>query len=95
MKISKEKIQSLSNQIYLGLTEEETQKLCEDIGQIAEEMQTINKIDVEGINPDIAVLEGQHNAFRKDEVVEYTDKEALLQNAKETEDDMFKIPRIV
>ncbi|MCL2384103.1 MAG: Asp-tRNA(Asn)/Glu-tRNA(Gln) amidotransferase subunit GatC [Oscillospiraceae bacterium] len=95
MEISKERILNLSNQIYVNLTEEEVQKLCKDVGEIAEMMQVLTEVDVSGIKADVAVLEGLHNAFRSDEVVDYEEKEALLQNAKEVEENMFKIPKIV
>jgi len=95
MEISKEKILNLSNQIYMGLTEEEVQKLCKDVGQAVKEMQILNEVDISDIKPDISVLDNCYNAFRKDEVVDYEDKEDLLKNAKEVEDSMFKIPKIV
>ena len=95
MEMSKEKILNLSNQIYMGVTEEEIQKLCKDVGQIVEEMQILNEVDVSNVTPDIAVLDNCYNAFRKDEVVEYEDTGTLLKNAREVEQNMFKIPKIV
>ena len=36
-----------------------------------------------------------YNVFRKDEIVEFEDKEALLQNAPTKEDGMFQIPKVI
>ena len=95
METSKEKIIGLSNQIYMDLSEEETEKLCRDVGQIVEETKILNEVDVSNIKGDVSVLSEQYNSFRKDEVVEYKDKEGLLKNASEVEQGMFKIPKIV
>ena len=95
MEISKDKILDLSSQIYMDLSEEEVQKLCKDVGQLVDDTQILNEVDVSDIKPDVAVLDGYYNALRKDEVIEYEEKELLFKNASEVEQNMFKIPKIV
>ena len=94
MEIGKEKILNLANQIYLGLDEQDVEKLSKQIGDIVEETKILDEIDVSDIKPDISVL-NYNNVFRPDVVEEWEDKQSLLQNAKETHDDMFKIPKIL
>ena len=36
-----------------------------------------------------------YNVFRKDEIVEFKDRESLLANAPEIEQDMFKVPKVM
>ena len=95
MNIGKEKIMNLANQIYLGLTDDEAERLSSDIMKIEEECGDILSVNVDNVIPDVAVLEGCNNAFRKDEVVCYEDAQGLLQSAKEVEDNMYKLPKIV
>ena len=40
-------------------------------------------------------VENKYNVFRKDEVKNFEDKEALMANAPEKERNMFKIPKVI
>ena len=94
MKIQEEIIEDLARQIFINLSEQDVPELSEKIGEIVQETQIINELDTEDIVPDVAVLEECYNAFRKDEVVDYKEKEMLLQNA-ETYNNMYKIPKVM
>jgi len=54
----------------------------------------VNNAPVEGLSESIGV-NNNYNVFRKDEIVEFKDKEALLENAPEKERNMFKIPKVI
>lgn len=94
MEIGKETITNLANQIYLNLTEDDIDKLLEEIRNIVEEIKILDGLDVSNIKRDVSVL-NYSNVFRKDEVKEFKEKELLFQNTTEVYNDMFKIPKIL
>ena len=53
-----------------------------------------SKAPTEGLSEAIGV-EDKYNVFRKDEVINFEDKEALMANAPEKERNMFKIPKVI
>ena len=59
-----------------------------------EALDIINKVDVKNLDITIGANENK-NEFRKDEVKEFGDLEALLQNAPSKEQNMFKIPKVI
>ena len=85
MKLSKEVILNLGKQVYMGLSEQEIEELSESVGTIAEKTQVLNELDTSDIKPDIAVLDGFYNVFRKDNVVPYDEKIC----------DVIKIPKVM
>lgn len=95
MNIDETKVLDLATQIYLGLTKIETKQLAIELTEIINNMNVLNEIDVTNIKRDIAVLNNKYNSFRKDEVIDYTEKELLLQNLDNVENNMYMIPRIV
>ena len=54
----------------------------------------VNETPTEGLDITIGANEAK-NVFRKDEVKIFEDNEALLQNAPEQEQHMFKIPKVI
>lgn len=94
MKVSKEEILHIANLADLNLKEEEIDTYLLHLQEILNFANVVNKVPVEGLNESIGVNENG-NVFRKDEVIPFEDKEALLQNAPEKERDMFKIPKVI
>ena len=94
MKVNEEKVLNLAKQIYMDLSPEEVRKLVSDVEKEVENTKVINEVDITNVKPDVSVLD-RNNRLRKDEVVEYKNLEELLSNAKEVEDGMFVLPKIV
>lgn len=94
MQVSKEEIIHMAKLASLNLSEEEIEKYTNDMQDILNFANTINNIDTEGIN-EIDALNENYNVFRKDEIVEFEDKELLLENAPSKELGMFKVPKVV
>ena len=95
MKLDRDVIIDLGRQVYMGLSEQEIEELSDVVGNMVEETNVLNELDTSDVKPDVAVLDNYYNVFRKDEVVDYKEKELLLQNAKETYNNMFKIPKVM
>ena len=94
MQISKEEIIHIAKLASLNLTEQEIEKYTNDMQEILEFANTINNVDTTGFDETIGANE-KYNVFRKDEVVEYGDKEGLLQNAPSQDEGRFRIPKVI
>ena len=94
MVISKEEIIHIAKLANLNLTEEEIAMYAENMTDILEFAEVVNSLDTDNIKETIGI-NGEYNVFRKDEVKVFEDNDALLQNAPEKEDNMFKIPKVI
>ena len=94
MIVSKEEILHIANLAQLILAEDEVEKYQENLQDILNFTDIVNKAPVENLQITIGSNE-QKNVFRKDEVKPFEDNEALLQNAISPEQNMFKIPKVI
>lgn len=93
MKVSKEEILHIANLAHLNLKEEiDTYILhLQDILNFA---NIVNNAPIENLDITIGANEAK-NVFRKDEIEIFEDNEALLKNAINPEQNMFKIPKVI
>lgn len=94
MQISKEEIIHIAKLASLNLTEQEIEKYTDDMKEILDLANTINNVNTDGFDETIGANE-KYNVFRKDEIKQNVDKEALLQNAPSKDDGMFRIPKVI
>ena len=94
MAVSKEEILHIAKLADLKINEDEIDEYAKNLEDILTFANTIGNLNTEGIDESATVIEN-YNVFRKDEVKEFEDKEALLQNAPDRESNMFKIPKVI
>jgi len=94
MEVSKEEIMHIAKLANLKLREEEIPEYIKNLQDILNFANIVNKADVEGLDTAISAIDN-FNVFRKDEIEVFEDNKALLQNAPEQEDNMFKIPKVL
>ena len=94
MKVSKEEILHIANLANLNLEENEIDNYLDNLDEILNFAEIVKNAPVEGLDVTIAANKTK-NVFRKDEVKIFEDNEALLQNAPEQEQHMFKIPKVI
>lgn len=94
MKVSKEELLHIANLANLNLKEDEIDNYLSNLQDILNFAEVVNKVPTEGLGETIGTNEN-YNVFRKDEVIPFGDKEALLSNAPEKERGMFKIPKVI
>ena len=94
MKVSREEILHIANLAQLELKEEEIDTYILHLQDILNFANIVNNAPVEGLNITIGANEAK-NVFRKDEIKVFEDRDALLQNAPEKEQNMFKIPKVI
>lgn len=94
MKVTREELLHIAKLANLNLKEEEIDKYLENLTDILNFANIVNEAKVDELKETIGV-NTNYNVFRKDEIIEFEDKEALLANAKEVELNMFKIPKVL
>ncbi len=94
MKVTREELLHIAKLADLKLEEEEIDKYLLNLQDILNFANIVNKAPVEELKETIGSNDN-YNVFRKDEIVEFEDEEALLQNAPEKEQNMFKIPKVI
>lgn len=94
MKIDNDTIKYIANLAMIEISKEEEEKYSKDLEQILTYAEILDNMDttkaLEFENPI-----SNSNKFRKDEVKEPLDREILISNAAETEDGMFKVPKVL
>lgn len=93
MKVSKEEIMHIANLANLKIQDEEIENYLFNLQEILNYANIINKAPIEELENNTENEIG--NVFRKDEIKVFEDNKALLQNAPEKEDGMFKIPKVI
>ena len=94
MKVSREEIMHIANLANLNIKEDEIDKYILNLQDILNFANIINNAPVEDLDVTAGVNKSA-NVFRKDEVVNFEDNEALMQNAPEKDRNMFKIPKVI
>ena len=94
MNVSKNEILHIAKLADLNIKDEEVDKYIENLQDILNFADVVNKAPIEGLAETIGANENC-NVFRKDEIEEFEDKKALLANAPEEERGMFKIPKVI
>ena len=94
MEVSKEEILHIAELANLKLEDEEIPEYLKNLHDILNFANIVNKAPVEGLNTSVGSLDN-FNVFRKDEIKVFEDNKALLENAPEEEDNMFRIPKVI
>ena len=94
MKVDKKQVIHIAKLANLNLTEEEIDKYANNLEEILNFAEIINCIDTENISE--TIMSNQNvNVFRKDEVVQFENREELLKNAPSKDEGMFQIPKVL
>ena len=94
MAISREEVIHIAKLACLNLSEAEIEKYTKDVQEILELANMVNNVNTEGMNETVAA-NNKRNVLRKDEVVDFGNRELLLQNAPSQDEGMFRIPKVI
>lgn len=94
MKVSKEEILHIADLADLYLDDNEIEQYINNLQDILDFADVVNNAKTEGLDITIGTNEAK-NIFRKDEVQNFEDKEALMQNAPNKEQNMFRVPKVI
>lgn len=94
MQVSKEELLHIAKLANLKIDECEIDNYRLNLEDILNFAEVVNNANVDGLDETIGANDN-FNVFRKDEIKEFEDREALLANAPEKERDMFKVPKVI
>ena len=94
MEVSKEEILHIANLADLNLKDDEIEEYKANLQDILNYANIVNKAQVEDLDVAVTGVE-EINVFRKDEIKEFEDKKALLQNSRNIQGNMFQIPKVI
>ena len=94
MQVEKEEIMHIAKLASLNIKEDEIEEYRKNLQDILNFANVVNSVNTENISETIGSTNNV-NVFREDEIKEFKDKELLLQNAPESANNMFNIPKVI
>lgn len=94
MEVSKEEILHIAKLANLKLREEEIGEYIKNLQDILEFANVVSKAPVDELDTAVGAIDN-YNVFRKDEVKNFENIKALLDNAPEQKDNMFSVPKVL
>ena len=94
MEIKKEEILHIAKLASLKIKEDEIEDYRKNLQDILNFANTINNVDTSNVE-ETNGTSANVNCFRNDEIIDFENKEGLMQNAPEQEQNMFKIPKVL
>lgn len=94
MKITREEVRHVARLARLDLEETVLDTMAQQLGDILDYMETLNRIDTEGIAP-MAHAVSLTTPFREDERRPHLDRDLALSNAPEKDEASFLVPRVI
>jgi aspartyl-tRNA(Asn)/glutamyl-tRNA(Gln) amidotransferase subunit C len=94
MQVGKEEILHIAKLAALNIREDEIEEYRKNLQDILNFANIVNSVDTDNVSETIGSTNNV-NMFREDEIKEFEDKEALLQNAPEKQNNMFSIPKVI
>ena len=93
-RISRDDVAHVAWLARLDVTDDELERFTEQLGAILEHAADVAALDTSGVPPTAHPLP-LANVLRPDEVRPGVDRDEVLAGAPETEDDRFRVPRIL
>ena len=94
MTVSKEELLHIVKLAHIKIDENEIDNYLNNLDDILNFADIINNADTNGLDVTIGANEN-FNVFRKDEIKDFDNREALFANSKEVERGMYKIPKVL
>lgn len=94
MAISNEEIVHLAMLSKLDLDEEEVEELRGDLEAMVAYVDKLSELDCEGVEPTTHAVPLTMR-LRADAVEQPLDRDVIMENAPDSEDGMFRVPRVV
>lgn len=94
-KITRDDVLKLAALSKIKLSDDEIEKFVEELSAIVQYVEQIDSVDASGLDPTDQVT-GLKNVMRRDELINYqANKEDLLKNLPQREEDYIKVKRVL
>lgn len=94
MAITREEVLQVARLARLALSSAEGDKIREQLDSILSYIRQLDRLDTSGVVPTSHAIE-MGTPFRDDSVQPFGEKEEILKNAPDREQDFFRVPRII
>jgi aspartyl-tRNA(Asn)/glutamyl-tRNA(Gln) amidotransferase subunit C len=94
MKITREQVLHVARLARLDLDDESVERFVDQLGQILDYVDTLNRVDTEGVPPTSHAIR-LINALREDEERPHLSLDDTLANAPEHDENTFIVPRVI
>jgi len=94
MAITREEVLQVARLARLMLSPAEVDKMKEQLGSILSYIRQLDRLDTSGVVPTSHAVE-MGTPFREDSAQPFGEKEEILKNAPDREEDFFRVPRII
>ena len=94
MAITREEVLQVARLARLSLSPAEVDKMKEQLGSILSYIRQLDRLDTSGVVPTSHAVE-MGTPFREDSAQPFGEKEEILKNAPDREEDFFRVPRII
>mgnify|MGYP006272921565 CR=1 FL=1 len=92
--IDKEQVRKVALLARLELTPEEEEKFTPQLGSILDYFEQLSELDVSKVEPTTRAIDVS-NITRLDELKPCQNREDILNNAPDRDEDFFKVPQIL
>ncbi|EAZ94152.1 Asp-tRNA(Asn)/Glu-tRNA(Gln) amidotransferase subunit GatC [Crocosphaera chwakensis] len=92
--LDRQQVQKIAHLARLDITPEEEEQFAGQLSDILDYFEQLGELDTENVSPTTRAVE-LSNITRQDSSQVYSDREALLQEAPNPEDDFFRVPQIL
>jgi aspartyl-tRNA(Asn)/glutamyl-tRNA(Gln) amidotransferase subunit C len=89
--IDREQVLHVARLARLRLTDDEVERMSEELSSILEHVERINELDLDGVEPTSHVIDVE-NVLRPDEPRACLPRERALENAPDATDEGFRVP---
>jgi aspartyl-tRNA(Asn)/glutamyl-tRNA(Gln) amidotransferase subunit C len=94
MKLSREEVLHIARLARVALTEDEITRMSEQLSNLLENFEVLQKVDTEGVPP-TAQSGNLQSVMRDDVVIPSLSQEDVLANAPRREDDCFRVKAVL
>ncbi|MCH8919494.1 MAG: Asp-tRNA(Asn)/Glu-tRNA(Gln) amidotransferase subunit GatC [Chloroflexi bacterium] len=94
MPLTPEEVRHNARLARVGLSDDEVSRFQSQLSQILEYFERLQEVDTENVPPTAHTL-AMHNVMRDDEPRPSIDKEEVLANAPQREDDLFRVRAVL
>lgn len=92
---TKEEIIKFADKLLIGLTDEEVKTIYDEFAVINENIEQINKINLDGLEPAFMPYDLYVASLREDNAEASSTIDELLSNAKDIEGREIRVPKVV
>ena len=94
MSLNREEVQHIATLCRIGMTEEDLERMGEELSHILEQFEVLQQVDTDDLLP-TAHSVALENVLRSDESQSSLDSDSVLSNAPNRQDQLFRVMTVL